>query len=1029
MGFFTDVLGTAGKVALVLDPRDGGGLTHKWVDLAAPGQLAKAVTQVDEVNQAGADVYFTPGTFAGKIVRGYVEKTAVGQLGKMRGRKQVNAQGARAFWVDLDAGPEKAAKHPGKVYVDRRAALAALEASLAAAGTLPDPTYVVNSGVGLHAYWCLTEEMVKEDWVRVAVRFRDTLVATGLLLDASRSKDIASILRIPGSIHWGETTRTGSEVRGALMGDGRLGDVVSPEAFIEGLLASRVQPERKAPRPAQASAQRPPAPKGTVSIGKFQVPAQALTRSAERASAFGVLQPPEENAYNIKLVRRTLETMGSDLGYEEWRNVIWAVKATGWDCAYEILEDWCGTSTVEWGKPWQDELRRVWDSDASPTGGVGVGSIIAWARKQRADDKLRFLSGEDAVQASQEKQRVVVRQTRTKRDVEFEVPKIEFPFRRRSDRPGLECRVPTGEDSAGEVEYEWERFVNTDVFVVDRIYNRDNSVSVALVKIEPHDGMTPFTINAAHLASPAKTAEALANMGISCNGKRGWNHMSAYLDKQVQDLIQERRAVRKMPSLGWHRTEEGMRFAHGEFIYREGGGQELVQYTDNVQALAENSRPTGSLEQWKQIIDLYSTEDYAPAQAVFLLSMGAPLTRLTGEIGGMVNFFTVGSGYGKSTIMKAALSVWGAVQDPPNPNTAFVGRTTMNSAETLLSHANSLPVCLDELTKAIENSGRKLKDDLREFIYSATQGRGKARMKGSSDEIRDVGTWDVFLFSTSNAPLESLFAGNTSNSNDAERARTLDIDGYGMPYVENFRKSGIDEAELLRRRHILSTVMAENYGVAGQMLIEAYMEDYDGTVAAVQDAFVRYQMRYGMRDRFVVAKVAIARVAWAYATALGIIDFPWQPVEAVFTQALSAQHEARSENISDDPEAMLNEYLRQNAGHLAVVKHIGGKPVPLLSNNSGRAPLIGRWEVDRNRLYLMRGSAEGLKAFCAENRVLMKDIDDFLYERKALLSAGTKVTLGRGLGIPGQSYVMEIDPIKAGITLTEPVQEEDEDED
>lgn len=888
----------------------------------------------------------------------------------------------------------------------------------------------MNSGAGLHAYWCLTRPLDKDDWVRVAIRFRDTLQACGLLLDVSRAKDIASILRIPGSVHWGETERTGAEVRGALLGGGRLGDIVSPEDFIEGLLQSKVQPEARTSRQAAPAARtRAPVPKGTVTIGKFQVPAAALARSTQRAESFSLLQPPEENPYNIKLVRRTLETMGSDLGYEEWRNVIWAVKATGWDCAFEILEDWCALSTVEWGKPWQDELRRVWDSDVSPTGGVGVGSIIAWARKQRADDNLRFLSGEDAKQAAEEKQRVVVKQTRTKKLVEFEVPKIEFPFRRRSDRPGIEVRVPAGEDAEGEVEWEWERFVNTDVFVVDRIYNRDNSVSVALVKIEPHDGMTPFVINAAHLASPAKTAEALANMGISCNGKRGWNHMSAYLDKQVQDLIQERRAVRKLPSLGWHRTDDGMKFAHGDFLYRENGGQELVQYTENVQALAENSRPSGSIEQWKQIIDLYSTEDYAPAQAVFLLSMGAPLARLTGEIGGMVNFFTTGSGYGKSTIMKAALSVWGAVQDPPNPNTAFLGRTTMNSAETLLSHCNSLPVCLDELTKAIENSGRRLKDDLREFIYSATQGRGKARMKGSSDEIRDVGTWDVFLFSTSNAPLESLFASNTTNSNDAERARTLDIDGYGMPYVDNFEKSDIDEAELLRRRHILTTVMAENYGVAGQMLIEAYMEDYEGTVAAVQDAFVRYQMRYGMRDRFVVAKVAIARVAWAYATALDIIDFPWQPVEAVFTKALSDQHEARAENISGDPEAMLNEYIRQHAAHIAVVKHSAGKPVPLLTGHNVRAPLVGRWEVDTNKLYLIRGTSEGLKAFCSENRILMKDIDDYLYEKKAMRSPGAKVTLGRGLGIPGQSYVMEIDPTRAGITPPDPVQEDDEDED
>jgi len=64
-------------------------------------------------------------------------------------RTQQNTLCLRSFWLDIDAGEAKFAKHGESVYRTQHDALTALAAEVAK-GLLPQPTYVVSSGEGLH---------------------------------------------------------------------------------------------------------------------------------------------------------------------------------------------------------------------------------------------------------------------------------------------------------------------------------------------------------------------------------------------------------------------------------------------------------------------------------------------------------------------------------------------------------------------------------------------------------------------------------------------------------------------------------------------------------------------------------------------------------------------------------------------------------------------------------------------------------------------------------------------------------------
>ena len=112
------------------------------------------------------------------------------------GRQGQYAQGVKSFWFDLDCGQDKADK--GEGYLTQQEGLAAL-AEFIDTCKLPPPTYVVNSGGGVHVYWCLLHEILATEWTPVAARLKALTERHKLRADPTRTADIASVLRPPGT--------------------------------------------------------------------------------------------------------------------------------------------------------------------------------------------------------------------------------------------------------------------------------------------------------------------------------------------------------------------------------------------------------------------------------------------------------------------------------------------------------------------------------------------------------------------------------------------------------------------------------------------------------------------------------------------------------------------------------------------------------------------------------------------------------------------------------------------------------------
>ena len=123
-----------------------------------------------EFDDSGYDTYFALATF------------------KESGSRRVdNVSRIQSFFLDLDCGPSKD-------FVDQVEALTALR-KFHKELHLPKPL-IISSGRGIHAYWCLEESVILEDWFPVAERLKQLCAEHKFAADPAVTSDAARVLRV-----------------------------------------------------------------------------------------------------------------------------------------------------------------------------------------------------------------------------------------------------------------------------------------------------------------------------------------------------------------------------------------------------------------------------------------------------------------------------------------------------------------------------------------------------------------------------------------------------------------------------------------------------------------------------------------------------------------------------------------------------------------------------------------------------------------------------------------------------------------
>lgn len=107
------------------------------------------------------------------------------------GRKTADATLIKSLFIDIDCGH-------GKPYQSPVEAIQAITSKFRN-GSLPNPTFIVNSGYGVHLYWVLQESMKIAEWQPIAIRFKQLFSHLDIYIDSKVTADPVRVLRIPGT--------------------------------------------------------------------------------------------------------------------------------------------------------------------------------------------------------------------------------------------------------------------------------------------------------------------------------------------------------------------------------------------------------------------------------------------------------------------------------------------------------------------------------------------------------------------------------------------------------------------------------------------------------------------------------------------------------------------------------------------------------------------------------------------------------------------------------------------------------------
>ncbi|MDB2372546.1 AAA family ATPase [Amylibacter sp.] len=227
-------------------------------------------------------------------------------------RKADNTAHFRSFFLDLDCGLKKA--NEGKGFIDKAAACNALKDFCKKLG-LPKPT-IIDSGGGFHVYWTLQDDIEADEWLSLATKLKQLTKFHKFAADHSRTSDRASLLRpVKATNHKYSPAR---QVKALYVAD---------DASFNDI---KVKIEA-----AEASSD------------SFGATPKIPTLTQLDQNLLG-MAPQLETPKNIQRVLDALGYVNADCSYEIWRDCVWALLSSGWNCAAELATNWSRQSAQHW---------------------------------------------------------------------------------------------------------------------------------------------------------------------------------------------------------------------------------------------------------------------------------------------------------------------------------------------------------------------------------------------------------------------------------------------------------------------------------------------------------------------------------------------------------------------------------------------------------------------------------------------------------------------------------------------------------
>ena len=830
-------------------------------------------------------------------------------------RKKSNVKALKSIWMDIDCGK-------GKPFDTKSDGLKALKDFCANVG-LPKPI-LVDSGRGIHAYWPLDKELVREEWEPLAERLRDICKAQEFDVDPAVF-EAARVLRVPGTHNYKDDPAP--VVSMLSTGDPAPVDV----DWLRSTLG--VIDKMKAPKRELTALGKKMAENQQTSFAKI------MRRSAQKTGCQQLLdcfvnqtQLSEPRWFNALSIAKFCSDKDSAIHKMSEKHPDYDPDKTEGKISHIVGPHTC----VEFDK------HNPGGCHGCPNFGK-IKSPIVLGREIQAADSEEVLEDNDE-------------------EEQFKIPSFPSDFFR-GKVGGIYKRAKSDEEEPMLV-YE------NDLYIVKRM-DDPNHGEVYLLRLHlPKDGVKSFVVPARVFVDKTELKKTLASKGVMFNDNK-FPYIAKFLIDFAKDIQNDWRAEKMRQQFGW--ADGDSKFIWGD---REITGTGVFHSPPSTvtEPFVEALQPVGSLEKWKEVFDLYGRDGHEPFAFAALTGFGAPLIKFLKYNGAIINVIHPKSGTGKTTILHMCNSIYG---DPDALCSTW--EDTFNAKIFRLGVMNNMPFTIDEITNMKTTQFSSLS-------YSMSQGRGKDRMKGSSNEMRINHTsWQTISLCSSNASFSQKLASEKA-SPEGELMRLLEykIDHAKDPIPAELAKDMFDRQ------------LMENYGHAAEPYIEYILKNMEEVKAELMSirAKVDKEGKLAQKERFWSAVVAANITGGLIAKRLGLIN--WD-MKKIYLWALDMMQEMREEVTTpvDDATSTIGTYLNSHVNNVLVVDdnaHANAK-FKAFPSITPVGELLIRYEPDTRFMYISRSE---FRNWCVKQQIDVKELLKDLRDKGVQIDTVTK-RLSKGM--------------------------------
>jgi len=854
-------------------------------------------------------------------------------------RKATNVLAVKSLWVDLDTGP-------GKPYASAKDAAVAVEQFRLALG-LKAPHFV-RSGGGLHAYFPFNKPVSPENWKRLAAAFGSCMDHFGIKHDTSRTEDLASVLRIPGTHNY--KTDPARDVVLVRLGeeDSAAGVYAKFKQYAQdnGILLSE-----------------PVSPTVKVTNDLVGAPPEYPPSEYQRIEA-GCAAIAE------------VATTGGDTTFDVWRRAIGIAKHTAEprEAAIRWTRNRADTGHSQYD--WEGELDR-WRTGPTTCAELDRHCDHCGSCPHNGKIKSPIQLGVTEIPVvkpvTPEPEQARSAPIPPKRPWEFGAKWIV-------DAVNSECKVgyngrnmtmlAQGEDGLNK----HVEFCNRYWQVMRRVKSPEGiwqiEIAYSMYNGRPHE---TFLMDSAAVTSPDLLKKAFSARELHIRGgTRAMSKAQEILMYEQAMLYEHELETPTYPAMGWARVGNSRNgdltgeFVLGDTVFRPKEKPQTVLIEKGGDAhLSSAFGQKGTVDEWTALIDwIYNRPGAEPYQFVLAAMFAAPLVRLVpgdGAWHGIPIALMGEGGAAKTSTALVGMSIYAkpsALQFNAQGSKDGQG-DTINAFAAKVGALNNLPFIADEMT-GVEP------ERMSSIMYMLANGKPKDRAGIDGKLLDNRHRWDTLSIATGNESFHDKLRGlQNQNAQNATQLRCFQIELK----VSDLQQVFFD----VHKTDIEQKLLDEQYGAVGRAWIQFLVNNREKVQTLLGERRRVFQIDDNDTSsiRFYKDLLMTVETAAILAKRLGFIQWDLAPM---MSWAKDQVRGLRATVLQQDWESVFSDFVASLHGRTIVTREMKVGPGRRANKNaempleplSSAAPPVARRAI-ASRLFFVTSNA--MTDWCYKNRV------------------------------------------------------------